>query len=565
VWPLRIASSKLRPINASSLARILIVVAVFAAFLYGDYVLFQRLFKATAQIEAATPFFALGLLRNLLAMVFLTATIVLFSSSLTAAIGAFFSDLDLDLYHGAPRSHLRVAVARWGKTLLQSATIVFAFLTPLFVAFAQQYKLAPSFYAAALVNLILLLTIPVSLAATTILLLVRFFPVARVHQIVATLAMIVLTLVVIAFRLSRPERFFVEITTDDLVRVLKAIELPSMSVYPSTTLADLMVNSTVILRRAGAEGSASFATGPSLTSQLRMTSIAAVFFAFFVFVARATYFAAFVRARESMAPAALGSVLATRAVDRLLEWFDLQPRALIAKEVRTLARDVAQWSQLFLMAALLFIYLYNIRMLPLGGDSRATVVAYANLGMAGFVISAICLRFAYPSVSAEGKAFWLVQSAPVSYRQFLRVKVAVYSAPLTLLALILTIFANVILHADRVIWIFTLAGALMLAVTLVSLGVAMGAFAPNFAAENPLQVGLSLGGFAYMAISLMYVGAMMFLMAKPVIGYIMWRILRITSEPITAIAPVVTAVTLSFVLMVFPLLAAERRLARREK
>src|SRR2546430_11824960 len=49
---------------------------------------------------------------------------------------------------------------------------------------------------------------------------------------------------------------------------------------------------------------------------------------------------------------------------------DLQPRALIAKEVRTLARDVAQWSQLFLMAALMFIYLYNIRMLPLGGDSR---------------------------------------------------------------------------------------------------------------------------------------------------------------------------------------------------
>jgi len=547
VWSLRIALSKLRPINASSLTRIVIVIAVFAAFLYGDFVLFQRLFKATSQIEAATPFFALGLLRNLLAMVFLTATVVLFSSSLTAAIGAFFSDLDLDLYHGAPRSHLRIAVTRWAKTLLQSAAIVFLFLMPLFVAFARQYKLAPSFYATSVINLVLLLTIPVSLASTTILLLVRFFPVARVHQIVATLAMIVLTLVVIAFRLSRPERFFVEITTDDLVRVLKAIELPSMSIYPSTTLADLMVH---------ARG---FVLAP------RITTMAGSLFAIFVFVARATYFKAFVRARESMAPAALGSALATRAVDRVLESFDLQARALIAKEVRTLARDVAQWSQLFLMAALLFIYLYNIRMLPLGGDSRATVVAYANLGMAGFVISAICLRFAYPSVSSEGKAFWLVQSAPISYRQFLRVKVAVYSAPLTALALVLTIFANLILHADRVIWIFTIAGALMLAVTLVSLGVAMGAFAPNFAAENPLQVGLSLGGFAYMAISLMYVGAMMLLMAKPVIGYILWRILRITSEPVAAFAPVVTAVTLSFVLMVFPLLAAERRLARREK
>jgi ABC-2 type transport system permease protein len=319
-----------------------------------------------------------------------------------------------------------------------------------------------------------------------------------------------------------------------------------MGVYPSTSLADLMM------------GSGGFALAP------RIAIIAAILFAIFVVVSRGAYFAAFVRARESMAPAALGAALATRAIDRLLAPLDIQARALIAKEVRTLARDVAQWSQLFLMAALMFIYLYNIRMLPLAGDARAGVIAYANIGMAGFVIAAICLRFAYPSVSAEGKAFWMVRSAPVSYRQFLRVKVAVYSAPLTLLALILTAFADTILHADRVVWMFTLAGASMLAITLVSLGVAMGAFAPNFAAENPLQVGLSLGGFAYMAVSLMYVGAVMLLMAKPVVGYIFWHLFR-ASEPVAAIAPVVIAVTLSITLMVFPLLAAERRLARREK
>jgi ABC-2 type transport system permease protein len=550
-WALRIGASKLRPFNAASIARIVLVAIVFGLFLRGDFVLFRRLFHAISQVETATPLFAIGILRNLLGMVFLTATIVLFSSSLTAAIGAFFSDLDLDLYHGAPRSALRIAIARWAKTLVQSAAIVFAFLIPLFIAYAKQYHLAPSFYATMLVNLVLLLTIPVSLASITILLLVRFFPVMRVHQIVATLAMIVLTMVVIAFRMSRPERFFTEVTTDDALRVLKSIELPSMSVYPSTSLADLMVHSG----------------GQALLPVIapRILIMAGFLFAIFVTVARGAYFQAFVRARESMAPTALGSAFATRVIDRMLTKVDLQARALIAKEVRTLGRDVAQWSQLFLMAALMFIYLYNIRMLPLGGDTRATIIAYANVGMAGFVIAAICLRFAYPSVSSEGKAFWMVQSGPVSYRQFLRVKVAVYSAPLTILAIVLTAFANTILHADRVIWAFTLAGASMLAITLVSLGVAMGAFAPNFAAENPLQVGLSLGGFAYMAISLMYVGAVMLLMAKPIIGYIFWRILKITSEPVAAILPVVIAVTLSGVLMVFPLLAAERRLARREK
>jgi ABC-2 type transport system permease protein len=552
-WPLRIAFSKLRPLDAAAALRIGIVAAVFAAFLYGDLLLFRRLFRAIAQVEAATPFFALGLLRNLLAMVFLVAFVVLFSSALTAAIGAFFTDLDLDVYHSAPMSKTTIVLTRWFKTLAQSATIVFVFLVPLFVAFAQQYHVGSTrFFAATLLSLALLLSIPVSVASAAIVLLVRWFPVTRVHQIVATLAILVLTTAVVAFRMSRPERFFAQISTDDAVRVLKTIELPSMDRYPGTAIAEAMVNG---------------AAGKAVSVPANIAILAAVTFGLFALIARSIYFPAFVRARESMAPVALGATWATPRIDRMLGALRAPLRALIAKEVRTLARDVAQWSQLFLMGALLFIYLYNVRMLPLGGDARATIVAYANLGMAGFVIAAICLRFAYPSVSAEGKAFWLVQSAPVSYRDFLLVKVLVYAAPLTILSLLLTVFADLLLDADRVVWTFTLIGASLLAVTLVSLGVAMGSFSPNFNAENPLQVGLSLGGFAYMAVSMLYVGAMMLLMARPVTGYLFWRLFGAERGGgwFANVGPVVIAVTASFALAVFPLMAARAKLERRQK
>ncbi|HKO58128.1 MAG TPA: hypothetical protein VJ276_19830, partial [Thermoanaerobaculia bacterium] len=351
MWPVRISFSRLRPINAAAVMRVIIVATVFALFLAGDFILFRRLFKATADIEAATPFFALGLLRNLLAMVFLVATIVLFSSALTAAIGAFFTDLDLDLYHAAPRAKTRIALARWGKTLVQSAAVVFAFLAPLFVAFARQYGIGPWFYPVVFLNLALLLTIPVSLASLMIILLVRWFPVRRVHQIVATIAILVFTVAVIAFRVSRPERFFTAINTDDVTRVLRAIELPSMDLYPGTAIADFMVKA---------------ASRPAAVPILpRLLFVAVLLFVAFVEVARTAYFAAFVRARESMAPAALGAAQVTRLLDRLLDKLPLQPRAMIAKEVRTIGRDVAQWSQVMLMGALLFIYLYNIRMLPL--------------------------------------------------------------------------------------------------------------------------------------------------------------------------------------------------------
>jgi ABC-2 type transport system permease protein len=330
------------------------------------------------------------------------------------------------------------------------------------------------------------------------------------------------------------------------VQVLMTIELPSMSLYPSSDLAALMTSATL----------------PLLSPRLAI--LTTVLLALFAFIARGWYFTAFVRARESMAPMAIGAASTTRLFDRLLTHADPQLRALLAKEVRTIGRDVAQWSQLFLMAALVFIYLYNIRMLPLGGDARATLVAYANLGMAGFVIAAICLRFAYPSVSAEGKAFWLVQTAPVSYRQFLRVKVFVYATPLTLLSLLLTAFANVLLDANFVVWSFTMIGALLLPVTLVSLGVGLGAVSPNFNAENPLQVGLSLGGFAYMAISLAYVATMMILMARPVMRYFLSNVMSMEEARgwMGTTAPIVIALTLSAVLAVIPMRAAERRLTR---
>ena len=546
MWPIRIALARLRPLTVAAVVRVLVVAAVVALFLYGDFVLFRRLFQAVADVERATPFFALGILRNLLALVFLVATVVLFSSALTTAIGSFFTDLDLDIYHSAPRTKLAIVAARYLKTLLQSAAIVFAFLVPLVIAFAHVYDRPLVFSLTVLMNIVLMLTIPVSLACVAILLLVRWFPVRRVHQIVATLAILVLTVAVLAFRMSRPERLFTNVGTDDVVAVLRAIELPAIDVYPGTAVAEVMTG-----KRAG-------------PLPARVAVPAALALALFFAMAAPLYFRAFVRARESMAPTAVGSAPVTRWADRLLDRASPAIRAMAGKEIRTVTRDVAQWSQVFLMAALVFIYLYNIRMLPLGGDARAPIIAYANLGMAGFVIAAICLRFAYPSISAEGKAFWLVQVAPVSYRQLLRVKVLVYGVPLVGIALLLTSFANVLLGAGLTVWGFTTVGAAIMALTLVCLGVGMGALDPDFNAENPLQVGLSLGGFAYMAVSLLYVGVMMVIMARPVARYFFWRLLGVPYERtwLTTTLPVVAAILLSAALAAIPLAVAERRLDR---
>ena len=39
--------------------------------------------------------------------------------------------------------------------------------------------------------------------------------------------------------------------------------------------------------------------------------------------------------------------------------------------------------------------------------------------MAGFVMATVSVRFVFPAVSAEGAAFWIIRTAPISLRDFL--------------------------------------------------------------------------------------------------------------------------------------------------
>ncbi|MDX1584714.1 MAG: hypothetical protein R3338_14040, partial [Thermoanaerobaculia bacterium] len=134
MWPIRIALAKFRPVGLSLALRLTIVGSLFLLFLWGDYEIFRRLFRAAAQIEAVSPFFAVGLIENFLGLVILVAMMTLLFSAMTTAIGTFFTDRDLELLHAAPVPRMRIVVGRWIATLLQSSYLVVFFLLPMFVA-----------------------------------------------------------------------------------------------------------------------------------------------------------------------------------------------------------------------------------------------------------------------------------------------------------------------------------------------------------------------------------------------------------------------------------------------
>ena len=62
--------------------------------------------------------------------------------------------------------------------------------------------------------------------------------------------------------------------------------------------------------------------------------------------------------------------------------------------------------------------------------------------MAAFVLSAVAVRFVFPAVSAEGAAFWIVRTSPVSMKAFLWSKFWTGLVPVLVLAEALTVVSN---------------------------------------------------------------------------------------------------------------------------
>src|SRR5205085_11907926 len=163
------------------------------------------------------------------------------------------------------------------------------------------------------------------------------------------------------------------------------------------------------------------------------------------------YFTGFSRSQE--APKARFTELrALDAIVSLLPWTPVR-RQLLVKDLKIFLRDVCQWSQLLLLLSLVLIYLYNFRVLDLGripymSGFIKNVYAFVNLGMAGFVLATVAVRFVFPMVSAEGRAFWLIRKSPVSMHDFLWSKFWTGLVPVLVLTETLTIAANELLGVD---------------------------------------------------------------------------------------------------------------------
>ena len=129
-------------------------------------------------------------------------------------------------------------------------------------------------------------------------------------------------------------------------------------------------------------------------------------------------------------------------------------------------------------------------------------------------------RFVFPAVSLEGKAFWLIRSAPVTLESYLWSKFWAALIPLLVVAEILVLVTNTFLEVDRFTMVLSVASIFMITLGVTSLGVGIGALYPRFNVANPATISTGFGGIVYMIVTLLYIGVVVLAVAYPAYLYL---------------------------------------------
>jgi ABC-2 type transport system permease protein len=397
--------------------------------------------------------------------------------------------------------------------------MVVIFVVPVLVGVGRARCAGLGFYATALLTVIPFAVIPVAVGTAVTLLLVNTFPARRARDLLMLMGLLFAASLVVVLRMIRPEQLLRVESLPDVTDFFATLQSPITPLLPSFWAGETLF--------ASLSGGHDFLHAAALWT----TAMAAV--VLLTAAAERWYFAGFSRSQE--APKARFTQF--RGIDAIVRWLPLSTvrRQLLVKDTKIFLRDVSQWSQLLLLLALVLLYLYNFRVLdlqriPYMSGFIKNVYAFVNLGMAGFVMATVTVRFVFPAVSAEGAAFWIIRTSPVRLRDFLWSKFWTGLVPVLVLTELLTIVANEFLGVDPFLKVAAALAILCMSFALVGLGVGLGARYPRFGAD-PSQVAGSYGGVAFMVQAVLFVLVTIVLVGWPSSLYV---VRHVRGLPLTA-------------------------------
>jgi len=535
--------------------RIFMYGAVGITFWIGAFIIFYRVLTYFQSVQDFGNILAM----KLLSMVIITFFTLLVFSSIINSLSHMYLSRDLSLLMAMPVSIQDLFLSRWLGCVFDSSWMVVAFSLPVFLSYGLVFKAGIGFYLAALGALLCLCLIAGAISSLIVLIGAAILPAGKIRTLFVIFGVALAILLIVVLRILRPEQMVNPDSFASVVIYLNSMQALSVPYLPTTWISD-----TIRL---------------SLAAEWKMSLFNLALSASFVFsllfinqlAANALYFRGFSRAQTTARRFFAPLTFRGHSWESLLSFLSRPARAFLVKEIRSFFRDSTQWPQLFLICALIVIYLYNFSVLPLDKAPIRTIYlqnifSFLNVALAAFVLSAISARFVFPSVSMEGEAFWIIQAAPVSMKTFLWIKFFLYYFPLLVLSEFLIVVTNILLDVTPFMMIVSVLTIFCLVPAVVGLAVGLGARYPNFKSENPALSVTSFGGLLFMLLSFGLIASVVVLEAGPVYRIFMSGISKqhLTSgQMIWFVVPFCLALFLCIFATVYPMKLGEKNLMKK--
>ncbi len=480
------------------------IVLIAAVFFTLEYLFFARMLVYFSKTELIGQM----LIEKMLGMAnFIFFAMLIFSNIITS-ISTFYTADDIPLIMSTPITFEEFFYGRLLQTVIKSSWMVLLFGLPVYIAYGTVLGGSALYYGITFTGLVAFIFIASCTGILVTMIATYVLPARRFRELMLFLSLILFIVIYIGFRIIRPERFLNPQRFENVMGYMSTLRSSQSVLLPSTwfssaTLFSLSRDYAGVIRMLL----------PLIGTALGMTATGVV----------ATYL--FYRSGLSKAQESKNAHLAKkgffyRGLERVTGRSSLFIRAIIKKDVLSFFRDASQWTQLLLLGALILVYVYNFTAIPLKAIPFPTmylknIVAFFNLGLAAFVVTSIAARFAYPSVSLEGRALWLIKVSPNDISELIRAKILYNLVPLLVVAGALIFFTNHVLGVVHFIMFLSLITMLLLTVAITNMGVGLGAIYPKYHYENIADIAMGFGGFVFMIASLGVTMAVLFIEAIP--------------------------------------------------
>lgn len=200
----------------------------------------------------------------------------------------------------------------------------------------------------------------------------------------------------------------------------------------------------------------------------------------------------------------------TRILHQLLKRVSSRARlmvVMIIKDVKGFIRDPAQWLQFTIFFGLLLIYILNLRKLSynLRSPIWRNFIAFLNLGAVSFTFSTFTSRFIYPSLSLEGRKFWVLGVTPLKRSTIVMSKFFFSLMMGLIVSISLILLSDYMLEMPIETIRFHILTCILMCIGLSGISVGIGSVYVDFKEDNAAKIVSSFGGTLNLIVSILYV------------------------------------------------------------